>query len=111
MLHSFLLVHDCSHVCKARTSPTLHTLLQIIEFECSLVFSAGMCSCAASYEVNEALLGSGKEVVEYYSLVPVGYSVAEAKRFLSTGVHASFRCHEIDHPPMPDHPPFANCAE
>ena len=21
------------------------------------------------------------------------------------------RCHEIDHPPMPDHPPFANCAK
>ena len=20
------------------------------------------------------------------------------------------RCHEIDHPPMPDHPPFANCG-
>ena len=21
------------------------------------------------------------------------------------------RCHEIDHPPMPDHPPFANSAK
>ena len=24
---------------------------------------------------------------------------------------AHARCHEIDHPPMPDHPPFANCAK
>ena len=26
-------------------------------------------------------------------------------------MQAARRCHEIDHPPMPDHPPFANCAK
>ena len=41
-----------------------------------------------------------------------GFSVGERDR-RSTFADRSpgGRCHEIDHPPMPVHPPFANCAE
>ena len=57
----------------------------------------------------------------YHPLQALSFSAQSECRTRFYGIHSTVqcsrspvirgRCHEIDHPPMPDHPPFANCEK
>ena len=61
----------------------------------------GQCEWSTSPDTESAVGASSGGHREVHRAILNMFNIARRRR----------RCHEIDHPPMPDHPPFANCSK